>query len=91
VQTQVTVEDGDTIAIGGIIQENDTNSTAGVPLLVKIPVLGGLFGSKSIAKTRTELVVFLTPRVIYDTAELAETTEEMKEKFQKLRKTLRNQ
>jgi len=89
VQTQVTVQDGDTVAIGGIIQENDINSTAGVPGLVKIPILGGLFGSKSVTKTRTELVIFLTPRVIYDTAELSEATDELKGKFRKLTKMMK--
>ncbi|MCX6598441.1 MAG: type II secretion system secretin GspD [Acidobacteria bacterium] len=84
VQTQVTVQDGDTVAIGGIIQENDVNSTSGIPGLIKIPFIGGLFGSKSITKTRTELVIFLTPRVIYDTNAITEATEEIKGQFKRL-------
>jgi len=91
VQTQVTVQDGDTIAIGGIIQENNTNSTAGVPGLIRVPWLGALFGDKSITKQRTELVIFLTPRVIYDTNEVAEATEEMKTQFRKMRKMMNQQ
>ncbi len=84
VQTQVTVEDGDTIAIGGIIQESDTSSTSGVPYLSRIPFLGAAFGAKSTTKERTELVVFLTPRVIYDTNSIAEATEEVKSKLKRL-------
>ena len=89
VQTQVTVQDGDTIAIGGIIQETDTSSSSGIPFLHRIPVVGGAFGSKSISKSRTELVVFLTPRVIYDTNQITDATEEMKGKFRKLTRMVR--
>jgi general secretion pathway protein D len=89
VQTQVTVQDGDTIAIGGIIQENDLNSTVGVPGLARVPILGSLFGSKSITKTRTELVIFLTPRVVYDTPEVTEATEELKARFKSLTRIMR--
>ena len=86
VQTQVTVSDGDTVAIGGIIQETEGSSSAGVPFLNRIPGLGLLFGAKSINKARTELIVFLTPRVVYDTNQIAEATEELKSKLRKLSK-----
>jgi general secretion pathway protein D len=89
VNTQVTVQDGDTIAIGGIIQENNLNSNAGVPLLAKVPVLGSLLGAKSVTKSRTELVIFLTPRVIYDTAEISEASEELRGRFKRLEKMIR--
>jgi len=89
VQTQVTVNDGDTIAIGGIIQESDTRSSAGVPLLHRVPVLGGLFGNKSTSKERTELIVFMTPRVIYDTTEITEASEELKARVRALRKMVK--
>ncbi len=90
VQTQLTIQDGDTIAIGGIIQENDLNSSMGIPGLIKIPFLGALFGGKSVTKTRTELVLFLTPRVIYDTPELTEATEELKSRFKKLNRLMKD-
>lgn len=88
VQTQLTVQDGDTIAIGGIIQENNLSSTSGIPGLVKIPWAGGLFGSKSVSKQRTELVIFLTPRVIYDTPQISEASEEFKSQFKRLQKMM---
>ena len=47
--TQVTLQDGDTIAIGGIIQETETNSSAGVPVLHRLPVIGAAFGAKSMS------------------------------------------
>ena len=89
VQTQVTVQDGDTIAIGGIIQEANTYSSTGVPLLHRIPVLGAAFGAKSITKNRTELVIFFTPRVIYDMNQVVEASDQLKADFQHLNKTFK--
>ncbi|RPI11200.1 MAG: hypothetical protein EHM65_07320, partial [Acidobacteriales bacterium] len=83
-QTQVTVQDGDTIAIGGIIRESDTSSSAGIPFLHRIPVLGAIFGAKSTTKERTELVVFMTPKVIYDTNSMVEASDELKGKLKRL-------
>ena len=90
VQTQVTVEDGDTIAIGGIIQETATESSSGIPYLHRIPILGAAFGGKTSTKQRTELIVFLTPRVIYDTTQSADITEEIKSKMKILQKLMKD-
>jgi general secretion pathway protein D len=89
ISTQVTVQDGDTVAIGGIIQETNAETSSGIPVLHRIPVVGALFGSKSISKDRTELVIFLTPRVIYDTNQVMEATEELKNQMEKLKKIYR--
>jgi general secretion pathway protein D len=89
VQTQVTVNDGDTIAIGGIIQESNTQSSQGVPVLHRLPLVGGLFGNRSTTKERTELIVFMTPRVIYDTTEIVEASEELKMRLKGLRKLVK--
>ena len=86
VSTQVTVQDGDTVAIGGVIQETSLTSSSGIPGLHKLPVVGGLFGAKSNSKQRTELVIFLTPRVIYDTNQVTEASEELKGQMKKLQK-----
>lgn len=89
VQTQVTVEDGSTIAIGGIMQENDLYSTARLPVLGKIPFLGAAFGATSITKSKTELIILLTPRVIYDENEMRDTTEELKTRLRTLRRLMK--
>jgi general secretion pathway protein D len=78
VSTQITVQDGDTVAIGGIIMEKYAESAGGIPLLYKIPLIGPLFGSKSITSSRTELIIFLTPRVIYDTNQMLDATDEIR-------------
>jgi general secretion pathway protein D len=87
--TQITVQDGDTVAIGGIISDSDTYSTGGVPLLNRIPLLGAVFGNKSITKSRTELVVLMTPHIIYDTNQVAEASDEVKAGFKHLRSMMK--
>lgn len=86
INTQVTVEDGDTIAIGGIINESNTYSSSGLPFLHRLPVIGAAFGSRSYGKERTELIVFMTPRVIYDTNEISEASDELKSRLRRLRR-----
>lgn len=89
VTTQVTVQDGDMIAIGGIISENDSQSSGGIPFLSRIPILGGAFGNRSYSKERTELIVFITPRVIYDTNELTDASDELLQQMRRLQKLMR--
>jgi general secretion pathway protein D len=91
VSTQVTVEDGDTIAIGGIMTENTTETSQGIPFLHRLPYIGAAFGSKSYTKQKTELIIFLTPRVIYDTTEITDATDELKQKVRGLRKLMQNE
>ena len=61
VSTQVTVEDGATVAIGGIIQESNIFQQSRVPFLGKIPFVGMAFGSTSVSRSKTELIVMFTP------------------------------
>jgi general secretion pathway protein D len=91
VSTQITVHDGDTIAIGGAILEQHTDSTAGVPGLSHIPLIGLLFGAKNTTTSRTELIIFLTPRVIYDTNQITEATEEIKSNLKRVGKLIKDQ
>ncbi|MBE0659369.1 MAG: type II secretion system secretin GspD, partial [Bryobacteraceae bacterium] len=88
ISTQVTVEDGDMIAIGGIISETRGDSSSGVPFLHRLPVVGAAFGGKSSNVSRTELVIFITPRVIYDTSEVAEASDELKSKMRRLQRMM---
>ncbi|HEY3443405.1 MAG TPA: type II secretion system secretin GspD [Paludibaculum sp.] len=88
-QTQVTVQDGDMIAIGGIINETNGETSSGIPLLHRLPGIGWAFGNKAFNKERTELVVFITPRVIYDTNEMADATDELISNMKRLQKIMR--
>jgi general secretion pathway protein D len=89
ISTQVTVSDGDTVAIGGIISESNGDSSAGVPYLHRIPILGAAFGARSTNHQRTELVVFLTPRVIYDTNGITEASDELTSKLRRLQRLIK--
>jgi len=63
-KTTVAVRDGQTLAIGGLIQESETMAHTGIPILSKIPILGYLFRSTSTRDSKTELVILITPHVI---------------------------
>ncbi|MEW5975199.1 MAG: type II secretion system secretin GspD [Acidobacteriota bacterium] len=89
VGTQVTVKDGETIAIGGIIAENKLLSKNRVPLLGDIPGLGLLFGNTSSTNTRTELIAVITPRVIRDVETAVDVTDDFKAQLKHLKKDLR--
>jgi general secretion pathway protein D len=89
--TQLTMQDGDTVAIGGIITESNLQSSAGVPILHRLPIVGPAFGSRSVSKSRTELVIFLTPRVIYDANQMLEAADEIKSGMKKLQNMMKDQ
>ncbi|MBN3727630.1 type IV pilus secretin PilQ [Burkholderia sp. Ac-20379] len=64
VRTRVEVENGGTVSIGGIYERNEWDDVTRVPVLGKIPVLGALFRHKARREKSTELVVYITPRVV---------------------------
>jgi type IV pilus assembly protein PilQ len=66
VKTQVRVEDGGTVVLGGIFEETDRNNEAKVPGLGDVPGLGWLFKNRDKAQRKSELLIFLTPRVMAD-------------------------
>ncbi len=70
VQTQVLVENGGTVVIGGIYSQTESNNVNKVPLLGDIPILGNFFKDNAKVNNRTELLVFLTPRVLNDSMSL---------------------
>lgn len=70
VQTQVLVENGGTVVIGGIYSQTESTNVNKVPLLGDIPILGNFFKDNAKVNNRTELLVFLTPRVLNDNVSL---------------------
>jgi type IV pilus assembly protein PilQ len=68
VKTQVLVENGGTVVIGGIYEQDAKETTTKVPFLGDVPVLGNLFKTKTSESQRTELLVFLTPKVVTEKA-----------------------
>ncbi len=68
VKTQVLVENGGTVVIGGIYEQQANDTITKVPFLGDVPVLGNLFKTKTTDSQRTELLVFLTPKVVTEKA-----------------------
>ncbi|MGA1730255.1 MAG: type II secretion system secretin GspD [Steroidobacteraceae bacterium] len=71
ITTRVLVDDGGMIVLGGLIEDRLTDSQSRVPLLGSIPLVGELFKSRSVKKTKTNLMVFIRPRVIRDAQQAA--------------------
>ena len=82
--TQVAVQSGQTVLLGGLIQQQDGNTDSGIPGLNRVPVLGRLFGTTNRNRTRTELIVLITPRVIGSSEEAKQITDEYQQKFESL-------
>ena len=76
--TSLSLKDGGSLLMGGLISENRSTGTIGVPGLSRVPVLGRLFRSDTFNGDRTELMVMVTPYVIRDHAEGTRLTEELK-------------
>ena len=84
-QTQVAVQSGDTVLLGGMIQDTTTDSKSGLPGISNIPIIGSLFGGNtSHTHDRTELIVLITPRVIVNSEDAREMTDEYIRKFETL-------
>jgi len=80
-KTSVVVQDNQTVVIGGLMQEKEEKTVTKMPLLGDIPLLGALFRETSVAKQKTNLLVFLTPHIVKESARLAKLTEEKKLHF----------
>ena len=85
-QTIVAVQSGDTMVLAGLIKDNKTGGSAGIPLLSEIPVVGALFGQKSASNDRSELIITITPRVVNDYQQAREVTAEFRKKLTGLNK-----
>ncbi|HZE61522.1 MAG TPA: type IV pilus secretin PilQ, partial [Burkholderiales bacterium] len=64
VKTEVLVENGGTVVIGGIYEQNDRTDITKVPLLGDLPLIGWMFKTSSVSTGKTELLVFITPRIV---------------------------
>jgi general secretion pathway protein D len=85
VATQVAVQSGQTVLLGGLIKQDEGTTDTGIPGLNRIPVFGRLFGSTTRSRNRTELIVLITPRVITNGDDAKQVTDEYQRKFESLR------
>jgi general secretion pathway protein D len=87
-KTVLSIMEGQTIVIGGLIKETKNVSKTGIPLLSKIPLLGALFGTQQYTVDKTELIIMMTPHIVTDQTQSDEVTREFREKVKGLRKDL---
>src|SRR5690606_25537861 len=84
IASTVAINSGETVALGGLIRDNNSNAVAGVPVLSDIPILGNLFKSTVDTVRRTELLVLLTPRVVRDRQDARAATDDLRRRLRAL-------
>jgi general secretion pathway protein D len=77
-RTRVAVQDGQTVGMAGLIRDNSSNDNTGIPFLKDIPILGTLVSTQSNSRTRTELLVLITPHVVHDQRDARALTEDLR-------------
>ena len=85
IESTITVEDGETVALGGLIQDTNSVDRTGLPVLSDLPGIGWLFRSTDHSVQRTELLVFLSPRILHDPTEARAATAELRARLHDLR------
>ncbi len=80
-KTSVVIKDNETVVIGGLIQDKENETITKVPLLGDIPLLGWLFKSKTKKRSKTNLMILLTPHIVKDAADFAEMTRIQRQTF----------
>ena len=91
IDSEVAIQSGQTIVLGGLIEDTSRRTDAGVPILSKIPLIGGLFGQQSRGGERSELLVMITPTVITNVEEARAVSREYQDRFRGLRPLQRDQ
>ncbi len=81
IQSRVAVRSGESIVLGGLIRDNESNGRSGVPVLADLPVIGALFSTTNDTRQRTELLVLLTPRALENDDALRQASQEMRERM----------
>ncbi|MGB3625468.1 MAG: type II secretion system secretin GspD [Henriciella sp.] len=87
ISTSVAVNDGESIALGGLIRERISDSKSKVPLLGDLPLLGAAFSTTTQATTRTELLVLITPRVIKNAEDAILVTDDLRSRMKSIEDT----
>jgi len=88
-KTTVSVQSGETMVLGGLISENSSNGSSGVPFLSTIPIVGGLFGTKSRNNIKTELIVLITPRVANNVGQAKVVSDEFRKRMKEAEELLK--
>jgi general secretion pathway protein D len=85
VHSTIAVTSGQTVLLGGLISDQDQKTKSGIPVLNEIPVVGDLFGTKSVQKQRTEIIMFIKPRLIHNSVDARSVAEEFRSGLELMR------
>jgi general secretion pathway protein D len=88
ISTTVSIRDGETMALGGLIRDSQTRGRGGVPILKDVPLMGELFSTANDRGEKTELLIFLTPRIIRNLETARDATRDLQEQMGTLRRML---
>ncbi|NLY16437.1 MAG: type II secretion system secretin GspD [Gammaproteobacteria bacterium] len=91
IESTVAIQSGDTIILGGLIQDNQDEGDSGVPFLHKLPIVGGLFGTKTDGSNRTELLITISPRAVNQYQDFAKIGDEFRNKMQGVTEAFRQE
>jgi general secretion pathway protein D len=83
IDSTVVVNSGQTVILGGLINENNNHEKKGIPWLMDIPIIGAAFSETTKVSTRTELIIMITPRVVTNPLQAKELTDEIRKRFKK--------
>ena len=89
--TKVSVPSGISVTMAGLIRQDKTTNSSGIPVLSKIPVIGGLFGAQTLADRRRELIIIITPTVISNGEESRAVTDDLRRKLSLIEPLLQKQ
>jgi general secretion pathway protein D len=81
VRTRLAVQDGQTIGIAGLISDSDSRENQGIPVIKDIPLVGTLFSNQTNNRTRTELLVLITPHVVHDQRDARALTDDLRKEL----------
>ena len=84
ISSKVAVRSGESIVLGGLIKDTQSQGKTGIPLLQDLPLVGNLFGSNTNGGNRTELLVVITPKVVRTDPEIREVSEELRDRLRGL-------
>jgi general secretion pathway protein D len=87
IRSRVSIQSGETVALGGLIQDRAARSKSGIPILSSVPIVGSLFSTTDNTGVRTELLVLITPHVIGTAAQARDITDELRRRLRGIEMT----
>jgi len=82
INSSIAIQSGEAVVLGGLIRDTKTEGNTGIPVLSDIPTVGDVFKTHNNEHDRTELIVFISPKVVWNQSDAREATDEVRTKMQ---------